>query len=395
MDIQTIFKDDPPNYHMKPEPDPEPEDDFPIQDLQQLDNFCLMGPSFHPDYGIHASGYDPFGPFPYESASDDLEFKPFELDNGCDMMQNSYTGYGFLTHSGNNYVGVSELDHFVHVSGPTQDPKPVSCSVPDEGSCVTGESGIIKTSNGNPCKGKKKTYLSKGQWSKEEDRVLKQLVEKNGGRKWSYIAQMLKGRIGKQCRERWHNHLKPDIKKDFWTEEEDLILITAHAEIGNKWSEIAKKLPGRTENSIKNHWNATKRRLYTKRKCRSKWPKPSPILQNYIKSLNLPCGKSKPSAKNIKLDNPLTMVKTSSVSSSPSQNELEFYSNGLVTDFDFNEVPEFALDDKLLETDSIESFLDDISTVNYGTGSGSIGVGDGEKINKEIDLMEMVPQVNF
>ncbi|KAL5542924.1 hypothetical protein UlMin_010634 [Ulmus minor] len=105
-------------------------------------------------------------------------------------------------------------------------------------------------------------------------------------RKWFHIAQMLPGRNGKQCRYRWHNHLRLGIKKDTWSEEEDLILIQAHSSIGNKWSEIAKKLYGRTENSIKNHRNATKRRQNSKRKIRSKSTKVSP-LQDYIKSLNL------------------------------------------------------------------------------------------------------------
>ena len=75
------------------------------------------------------------------------------------------------------------------------------------------------------------------------------------------------------------------MQKDTWSEEEDRVLIEAHAEIGNKWAEIAKRLPGRTENSIKNHWNATKRRQYSKRKCRSKYPRCS-LLQDYIKSLD-------------------------------------------------------------------------------------------------------------
>ena len=60
------------------------------------------------------------------------------------------------------------------------------------------------------------------------------LVEAHGPKKWSTIAAALPGRIGKQCRERWHNHLNPDIRKDAWTQEEDHIILNAHATIGNK-----------------------------------------------------------------------------------------------------------------------------------------------------------------
>ncbi|KAL1210302.1 Transcription factor MYB3R-1 [Cardamine amara subsp. amara] len=99
--------------------------------------------------------------------------------------------------------------------------------------------------------------LVKGPWSKEEDSTIIALVEKHGPKKWSTISQHLPGRIGKQCRERWHNHLNPGINKNAWTQEEELTLIRAHQIYGNKWAELMKFLPGRSDNSIKNHWNSS------------------------------------------------------------------------------------------------------------------------------------------
>lgn len=97
-------------------------------------------------------------------------------------------------------------------------------------------------------------------WKHEEDLKLKELVETLGLKKWAQMAVQLNesfnnDRKGKNCRERWNNHLDPNINKGEWTYEEDLTLLTKHKILGRKWSSISRELPGRTENSVKNRWN--------------------------------------------------------------------------------------------------------------------------------------------
>jgi hypothetical protein len=125
-------------------------------------------------------------------------------------------------------------------------------------------------------------------WSADEDAVLREQVRKftelahasmakldikpsqlsyfdaserlHGSIKWCVVAKNVPGRVGKQCRERWMNHLDPSVKKCKWSDEEDETMIRMQQQFGNRWSEIAKSLPGRSENAVKNRWNSRLRK---------------------------------------------------------------------------------------------------------------------------------------
>jgi hypothetical protein len=104
--------------------------------------------------------------------------------------------------------------------------------------------------------------LVKGSWTREEDEAIILFVNQNGPRNWVRLAELLPGRIGKQCRERWTNHLSPEVARIPWTSDEDSKLVELYRAYGNRWTLIAAQMDGRTDNDVKNRWNSSlKRRM--------------------------------------------------------------------------------------------------------------------------------------
>jgi hypothetical protein len=99
--------------------------------------------------------------------------------------------------------------------------------------------------------------LVKGSWTRYEDETIVDFVTRCGTKNWTKLAELLPGRIGKQCRERWRNHLDPLNNKEPWSPEEDALLIQLHEQYGNHWVKIATMMKGRSDNHIKNRWNST------------------------------------------------------------------------------------------------------------------------------------------
>ncbi|KAE8651233.1 transcription factor MYB35 [Cucumis sativus] len=110
-----------------------------------------------------------------------------------------------------------------------------------------------------------KSNVKRGLWTAEEDAKILAYVSNHGVGNWTLVPKKAGlNRCGKSCRLRWTNYLRPDLRHDSFTPQEEDLIIKLHQAIGSRWSVIAKQLPGRTDNDVKNYWNTKLRKKLLK-----------------------------------------------------------------------------------------------------------------------------------
>ncbi|KAL3624187.1 Transcription factor myb35 [Castilleja foliolosa] len=177
-----------------------------------------------------------------------------------------------------------------------------------------------------------KANVKRGPWTPEEDAKILAYVASHGIGNWTVVPQKAGlNRCGKSCRLRWTNYLRPDLKHDNFTPEEEECILELHRTVGSRWSLIAKRLPGRTDNDVKNYWNTKLKKKLTKMGIDPVTHKPfSQLLSEYEKISGFPINTQN---RNPFFQENETQLKNQEIARSHLCNEASFSSPNVVTFF--------------------------------------------------------------
>nr|AGR40501.1 MYB transcription factor [Artemisia annua] len=190
-----------------------------------------------------------------------------------------------------------------------------------------------------------KQRLRKGLWSPEEDEKLIKHITKFGHGCWSSVPKLAGlQRCGKSCRLRWINYLRPDLKRGTFSQQEETLIVELHAVLGNKWSQIAAQLPGRTDNEIKNLWNSSIKKKLRQRGIDPNTHKPLSDVEN----------EDKPSPRSNNKNHQQTIIPSIE---NPSLETHEFFRNRFTTSHENANLASHT-DTKHNNTDQFSGFLD-------------------------------------